>query len=66
MTTSKYRRLFDEAEKRVGYWRELALTEFVVDLTRRMDERGISRASLASALDRSRAHVTKASSGSRP
>jgi transcriptional regulator with XRE-family HTH domain len=59
MKLSKYQKLFDRAVASLNYWRELALTEYVVDLEQRMADRGLSRADLADRLKCSRANITK-------
>jgi Helix-turn-helix len=56
----KYSSLFRRHERRPDYWRTVALTEFFADLTRRMEERGITRKALADLLKTSRAYITKA------
>lgn len=59
----KYRSLFQRFQARVEYWRELAFAEFAVDLSRRMEEREMSRKDLSARLNTSRAYVTKALRG---
>ena len=56
---ARYEALFEKFECRAGYWREAALTEFVVDLTRRMRARKITKAVLAERLHISPLHVAK-------
>lgn len=58
MTTS-YDRYFASLENTVDYWREAALNEFVVDFTTRMRKQGITKATIADMLGRSRAYVTQ-------
>jgi len=63
MSGGKRRNIFKRFERTVEYWRELALTEFVTDLTRRMEERGLTRKTLADKLRLTRASVTQALRG---
>jgi transcriptional regulator with XRE-family HTH domain len=63
MALGKYRGLFQRAERRVGYWRGAALTEFITDLVRRMEARGLNRAALAKNLKVSMPAVSQALNG---
>ena len=55
----KYRRLFAAARQSVSYWRGLALTEFIVDFTQRMDRLNLNRATIAKRRKCSRALISQ-------
>lgn len=55
----RYRKMFQEAESQAGYWIDGPITEFIEDLSRLMEEQGVTRAELARRMGTSRAYITK-------
>ena len=54
----RYRRFFERARASPDYWHEVAAMEFIMDLSRLMEEKKVSRAELARRIGSSRAYVT--------
>ena len=59
----KYRRYLETTDDSAEYWAEGAVLEFTEDLSRIMDEAGISRSELAEKLGTSKSYITKIFSG---
>ena len=59
----RYRKMFQEAESHADYWIDGPITEFIEDLARLMEEKGVNRAELARRMGTSRAYITKMLSG---
>lgn len=59
MSLEKYREFLEGVKTSPDYWHEGAVLEFTVDLLRRMEEQGISRAELARRMGTSRAYITR-------
>ena len=58
-TITGFQELFDRAEASPEYWRASATIDFAEDLSRLMDEAGVSRAELARRLGTSPAYITQ-------
>ena len=59
MSLAKYWEFLDRVKTSPDYWHEGAITEFTLDLERRMEEQDISRAELARRMGTSRAYITR-------
>lgn len=59
MSLAKYRDFLESVKTSPDYWHEGAVLEFTLDLQRRMEEQGVSRAELARRLGTSRAYITR-------
>lgn len=59
MTGPSFRGLFEEAEGRLAYLTEGAILDFTEELSRVLEEKGVSRGELARRLESSPAYVTK-------
>lgn len=59
MPTKTFSALINEARRRDEHWEEWAISDFTEELSRRIDELGISRTVLAERLGASQPYVTK-------
>jgi hypothetical protein len=60
---NKYARLFERAVQSVDYWTQISIRDFIGDVVSRMEQRGLKRADIASAIGASPSYVTKALRG---
>jgi predicted transcriptional regulator len=63
MSEKSFAALFQAAEKTEEYWTQRAIVQFTEELSRRMEEKGVSRAELAAAIGVSQPYITKVLKG---
>ena len=59
MANKKYIDFIKSAENSVEYWTQTAITDFTEEIARLMEEKSISRATLAKRIGSSQAYITK-------